>query len=123
MRGDVKIFFDGGYRSSPPEMETAVVVRGQAYIRHGLGPGSSMEAEWLALIQAAEIARQLGLTGAILLGDALAVIGQATGKVKCPAAYAAHFMKWQEISGTHRVRYIKRSQNLAGIELARIDQR
>ena len=100
-------------------METAVVVRGVTYIRSDLGPGTSMEAEWLALLHAVEIARELGLADPLLLGDALAVIGQANGTAKCPAAYLGYLRTLRTAGMTPRIRYLKRAQNLAGIALAR----
>lgn len=119
MRRGIKLFFDGGYRPLPLGMETAVVVQGQAHIRRNLGPGSSMDAEWLALIHAVEIARELHLANPVFLGDALAVIGQATGAVKTREAYVQHRQALAEFSAPLRIRYIKRTQNLAGIALAR----
>lgn len=81
MPGRVKVFFDGGCRPPPHGMETAVVVKGRTYVRRDLGPGTSMDGEWLALLHAVEVAGALGLADPIFLGDALAVIGQATGTV------------------------------------------
>ena len=78
MRGRVKVFFDGGYRPATG-METAVVVRGNEYVRRGLGPGTGLEAEWQALFHAVQIADELGLDEPVFLGDALAVIGPAAG--------------------------------------------
>ncbi|GAA3255013.1 hypothetical protein GCM10020258_13150 [Sphingomonas yabuuchiae] len=78
----MKIFFDGGLR--PGGMEYAVVMGGQARIVRDLGPGTSMTAEWLALIAATQAAHEAGLTDALLLGDAAAVVAQATGKIRVP---------------------------------------
>lgn len=120
IRGRVKVFFDGGYRPLPSGMETAVVVQGRSHIRRDLGPGSSMEAEWLALIHAFEIAEELHLENPIFLGDARAVINQATGAVRCGATYGRYLA---QISPALRIRYVKRTQNLAGIALAHLHQR
>jgi ribonuclease HI len=120
--GRVKIFFDGGCRPVTG-METAVVVRGREYVRQGLGRGTSLEAEWLALVQAAKIARALGLATPVFLGDSLAVIGQANGTVPCKGICARHFESLAELrppSGKFRLRHVKRSQNLAGVALARL---
>ena len=117
----MKIFFDGGLRPLPAGMETAVVIAGQAFVQRDLGAGSSMEAEWLALIDAARRAVALGLGDAVLLGDAAAVIAQANGRVRCPAVHAVHLAALDALlpaTKRWRVRYIKRSQNLAGIALA-----
>lgn len=118
MRGRVKVFFDGGCRPMPLGMETAVVVKGRAYVRRGLGPGSSMDAEWLALLHAVEIAGELSLSDPIVLGDALAVIGQANGVVRCPRAFVPHLAALRRFPAVPRIRYVKRTQNLAGIALA-----
>lgn len=117
----MKIFFDGGLRPLPAGMETAVVIAGRAFVARDLGAGTSMTAEWLALIDAARRAVGLGLGGAVLLGDAAAVVAQANGRVRCPVAHAAHldeFLTLRRVTRSLRVRYIKRSQNLAGIALA-----
>lgn len=118
----VKVYFDGGCRTVAGITETAVVVRGRAWVERDLGPGTSMDAEWLALIRAVEVAGELGLTDALFLGDALGVILPATGALKCRAAFAHHLERLRRVSGgagALRVRYIKRTQNLAGIALAR----
>ena len=120
MRARVKVFFDGGYRPSPVGMATAVVVRGHAYFQRDLGPGSSMDAEWLALIHAVTIAGELGLTDVVFLGDSLAVIGQANGTAKCRGAYRRHLEALKLASPSPHIRYVKRTQNLAGIALERL---
>jgi len=120
----VKIFFDGGCR--PGGMETAVVIGGTAYIRRDLGPGTSMEAEWLALIEAAGIARELGLAEPQFLGDSLAVVNQASGAAKCRRDNIRHLEAFRALlsaGAVPRIRHIKRSQNLAGIALARLHER
>lgn len=115
----VKIYFDGGCRPAPIGMETAVVAGGRVWLRHDLGPGAAMEAEWLALIHAVRIARELGVENPLFLGDALAVIEQATGAVKCRAAFARHLAALTDPAAL-RIRHVKRTQNLAGIALARL---
>lgn len=125
MPGRVKIFFDGGWRPATG-METAVVVRGQEYVRRRLGPGSAMEAEWLALLHAVELAAQLGVCAPLFLGDSLAVVGQATGIAKCPDDHVRYLRALAALRpgrGDVRIRHIKRSQNLAGIALARLHER
>lgn len=117
-----KIFFDGGCRPVPIGMETAVVVAGVAHIRDGLGEGSSMVAEWLALIDALVLARSREIPHFVLLGDALAVIEQATGKVRCRALFRPYRDRFIDLAGQGprpRIRYIRRAHNLAGIALAK----
>ncbi|MDB5704119.1 MAG: ribonuclease [Sphingomonas bacterium] len=122
----MKIFFDGGCRPNPGAMEIAVVVRGQAHVLRDLGRGTSMDAEWLALIHALRMAQSLGEADFVLVGDAAAVIGQANGTVKCRGVGVRHLEAFRALAGAAgppRVRHIKRSQNLAGIALARLQDR
>lgn len=118
----MKLFFDGGYRPAPHGMALAVVVGGRCHLERDLGPGSSMDAEWLALLRAVRLARELAVADPVFLGDAKAVIAQARGAAKCPAAYRHHLDALRAIeseTGRIHVRYLKRTQNLAGIALAR----
>lgn len=114
----MKLFFDGGCR--PGGMETAVVAGGEASIARDLGPGTSMTAEWLALIAAARLARALAVEAPVLLGDAAAVIAQAKGTVRCPPAHRGHLETFLAIAAAgpaFRLRHVRRTQNLAGIAL------
>jgi ribonuclease HI len=107
-------------------METAVVVRGRAYIEHDVGYGTSMDAEWLALIHALRVAQELELENFILLGDSASVVGQANGTQKCTGDNMRHLLAFRALLSDvnePRVRYIKRAQNLAGIALARLHPR
>lgn len=120
--GRAKLFFDGGCRPDPVGMEIAVVLNGRARIVAGLGSGASMVAEWLALIEAITVARAENLHDFVLLGDALAVIEQATGRVRCRPAFRVYRDRFVALAGDGpppRIRYIRRAQNLAGIALAR----
>lgn len=104
-------------------METAVVVTGRCFVQRALGPGTGLDAEWLALIRAVEITRQLGLPNPLFLGDSLAVIGQVNGSSKCRGASVRHFLALQALIAPFaplRIRHVKRTQNLAGIALARL---
>lgn len=113
----MKIFFDGGLR--PAGMEIAIVARGMPHITRCLGPGTSMEAEWLALTAALARANELALADVILLGDAKAVIAQANGTARCPASCRARKAVFDALPrpARLRIRYIKRAQNFAGIAL------
>ena len=117
----MKIFFDGGLRPAPAGMELAVVAGGRSHVERDLGPGTSMEAEWLALIAAMRLAVQMELADAVLLGDAAAVVGQANGRVKVPRAHWHHFQTYLALPrpARFRLRHIRRTQNLAGIALAK----
>jgi ribonuclease HI len=114
----VKIFFDGGCRPNPGRMEIAVVARGDVMVERDVGHGTSMDAEWLALLRAAEMARAIG-GDAVLLGDSRAVIAQATGLAKCREPRFREFLERYRALGAPRLRHIARTQNLAGIALAR----
>lgn len=121
-----KIYFDGGCRPNPGTMEIAVVTGGIATVDRDVGVGGSMEAEWLALIAALRRARAEGLDNFVLLGDAAAVIAQATGQVRARGACAAHFAAFRALVAAGpppRLRRVSRGQNLAGIALARLPGR
>ena len=117
----VKVFFDGGCRPNPGTMEIAVVAAGQTIVVADAGQGTSMDAEWLALLHALEFARSLGLSEFVLIGDAADVVAKANGTIKARGTAAAHLERFQTLTSGRppRVRYIKRSQNLAGIALAK----
>jgi ribonuclease HI len=122
----MKVFFDGGSRPEPLGMELAVVIGGRDTIKRDLGRGTSMDAEWLALIEAVRLSYALGLVDPVLLGDAAAVIAQANGTVRCPPSCTDHMEVFRNLprpAGRLRIRYVKRSQNLAGIALARLHGR
>lgn len=119
----LRIFFDGGCRPNPGMMEIAVVARGQAWITHDLGHGTSADAEWLALLEAVRIARSLDEPDFVLLGDSAMVVDQANGVSKCRSAnLQAHLETFRHLAAAGpppRIRHVKRSQNLAGIALAK----
>jgi ribonuclease HI len=124
--GRIKIYFDGGCRPNPGTMEIAVVTGGVAEVERDAGQGSSMDAEWLALIAALRLARARGLDDVVLLGDAAAVVAQANGAVTVRGDAAQHLAAFRALVGAGRaprVRYIKRAQNLAGVALARLHGR
>lgn len=103
-------------------METAVVARGALY-RRKLGHGSSEQAEWLALLHALEVAKSLGSRDVVALGDSVSVINQANGTSKCRDPELQRFLAtFEQEAGRFerlRVRHVKRTQNLAGIALAK----
>lgn len=123
----LKLFFDGGCRPNPGTMECAVVVRGEAYYRHDAGFGTNSDAEWLAAIHALDVAGGYGETDILLVGDSTLVITQANGVAPCRsqslADHRAAFIERAARFSSIKIRYIKRSQNLAGIALARLHPR
>lgn len=120
--GPLKLFFDGGCRPNPGMMETAVAARGQVWHRPAIGHGTNDEAEWQALLDALDVAGELGATDIVLLGDSALVVAQACGTLKPRPAFAGFHARFQQQSERFtriRVRRIKRAQNLAGIALAK----
>ena len=115
----VKVYFDGGCRPNPGAMETAVVLRGVAYIRRDLGDGGNEQAEWQALLHALEIAAARGERDIILIGDALSVIRQANGTLRCATSWSMRFREAVSPFDRVRLRHVKRTQNLAGTALER----
>lgn len=106
-------------------MEIALVAGGRTTIRQDLGHGTRADAEWLALIEALRLARSLNLADPILIGDAADVIGQAKGALKARGGAARHLETFRALAADNppRIRHVKRTQNLAGIALARLHER
>lgn len=119
----LKIFFDGGCRPNPGKMETAVVARGVAYLNLECGFGTNNDAEWLALIHAADIAQMIGARDVVMLGDSALVVNQANATAKCRGAeFRAFLARFDRLSNAFdriKIRQISRHQNLAGIALAK----
>jgi ribonuclease HI len=119
----LKIFFDGGCRPNPGTIEAAVVARGVTYFLDDLGSGTSSDAEWQALLAALRLGQSLGEPDFELIGDCANVIAQANGEVKSRGGRAqAHLAAfWEQAASAPptRIRWIARTQNLAGIALAR----
>jgi len=119
----LKIYFDGGCRPNPGQMETAVVARGVTYHQPDCGIGNSNDAEWLALIHAAETALSIGASDVVLLGDSALVVGQASRSAKCRRPeFQRYFEKFSTLADNFerlKIRHIARTQNLAGIALAK----
>ncbi|MFC4296167.1 ribonuclease HI [Novosphingobium tardum] len=121
----MKIFFDGGCRPTPGTIELAVVVRGRATILRDQGFGSGTDAEWLALIEALRTGLSLGAEPFVLLGDCAPVIEQANRRARARGSSDDHLRRFLELAGERQpaVRYVKRSQNLAGIALQKLHPR
>jgi len=118
----LKLFFDGGCRPNPGMMETAVAARGQVWHRPAIGPGTNDHAEWQALLDALDVASELGAKDIVLLGDSAFVVAQASGTLKPRPAFAPFLARYRELAAGFtrvRLRRIPRAQNLAGIALAR----
>lgn len=117
----VRLFFDGGCRPNPGRIELAVVGRGVRHLVGDAGWGDNSDAEWLALIAAAEIAARLGADDVELVGDSAVIVAQANGARCRRDSLVAHRTAYlAAIDGIARVRVrrVARSHNLAGIALA-----
>lgn len=119
MSGRVKVFFDGGCRGREGRLAVAVVTGGRTTILEDMGQGTSADAEWLALIEAATVARRIVAAEIVLLGDSADVVAKANGRLPCRGEALHHFDRFRAVTGDRpmRVRRVKRSQNLAGIAL------
>jgi ribonuclease HI len=121
-RRRLKIFFDGGCQPNPGRIEAAVVARGAIYYFDDLGSGTSSDSEWLALTLALRLGQSLGERDFDLIGDCANVIAQANGSSRCRTQAALqHRSRFRELAAASppkRIRWIARTQNLAGIALA-----
>jgi ribonuclease HI len=119
----LKVFFDGGCRPNPGAIEVAVVVRGVTHFFDDLGSGTSHDAEWLALRMALWVAQSLDEAEFDLVGDCASVIAQANGlarrRTEAAADHEASFRACAAAGPPRRIRWIARTQNLAGIALER----
>ncbi|HEX8468483.1 MAG TPA: reverse transcriptase-like protein [Allosphingosinicella sp.] len=119
----LKIFFDGGCRPNPGRIEAAVVARGVTYYFDDLGSGTSSDAEWLALTLALRLGQSLGERDFDLIGDCANVVAQANGSSRCRTQAAvehrSRFLESAASGPPKRIGWIARTQNLAGIALAR----
>ena len=100
-----------------------MVARGITYFFDELGSGTSNDAEGLALRMALRLAHSWGHPQFDLVGDNAHVIAQANGLSRCrtPQA-AAHYAAFRDCAASaqpRRIRWTPRTQNLAGIALAR----
>ncbi|MET1754835.1 ribonuclease HI family protein [Novosphingobium sp. RD2P27] len=116
-------FFDGGSRPNPGPVEVAVVSRGLAHFRDDVGSGDNSQAEWSALLFAAEIAVAQGASNVLFVGDSSLVVHQASGAWPCRSVQlqSYHAALQDLIAPLEKVafRHVARSKNLAGIALAR----
>lgn len=117
----LKIYFDGGARPNPGKIEAAVVARGRLLHFANLGEGTNNDAEWLALLKALDVALAISATDIVLLGDSRLVVGQANSMARPGPALRHHHAAYAVLVPCFtrvRVKYLRRTQNLAGIALA-----
>lgn len=117
----MKIYFDGGCKPNPGQMEVGVVFDGSTKHHDQYGHGTNNQAEWLALIWAMGLAEEQGLQDITLIGDSKLVISQAQGIWKCNQPELRAFLQaFQERRKTFRsveLVHVRRHLNLAGIYL------
>jgi ribonuclease HI len=115
--------FDGGCRPNPGPREMAVVSRGRTWFRDDLGIGDNNEAEWAALLHAAELAQADGAGNVLFVGDSALVVEQASGRQPCRSPHLQPYLDAFRAAAAAfvrvRLRHVPRSKNLAGIALAR----
>lgn len=102
-------------------MEAAVVVRGVIHLFDNLGLGTNTDAEWTALLHALDLAHRMDWKNVELVGDSLQVIQEANAALSSGTAGHVHAAEFLTAIGKvrpARIRWIKRTQNLAGIALA-----
>jgi ribonuclease HI len=120
----VKVYFDGGCLPNPGRIETAVVAAGRTHHRADHGYGDNNDAEWLALIEALNVVRDLCVSDVILLGDSATVVDHVSGASRRVAPrfreYHARFQTLAAGFDRVRIRRVPRTQNLAGIALERL---
>lgn len=99
-----------------------MVGRGVHHVVHDAGIGDNNDAEWLALIAAAEIAGRSGYDDVEFVGDSALVIAQANGTAPCRRESLGEHRRAYRLAiagiARVRVRQVARSHNLAGIALA-----
>lgn len=117
----IQIYFDGGCKPNPGNMEICVVIVGdgapEAKTVFDLGYGTNNIAEWSALLWATSIAKERGYTDVEFLGDNITVINQADNKWKIKERsflpFKSEFMQMNHnIRGT--LRHVPRDSNRAG---------
>lgn len=86
-----------------------------------MGLGTNDQAEWHALLDALDVACELGARDIVLLGDSALIVAQASGMQR-PGRFASFHASYLAKAAAFtrvRIRRIKRAQNLAGIALAK----
>ena len=82
----IQIYFDGGCKPNPGQMEICIVIIGDGHPQpmtvFDLGYGTNNIAEWSALLWAATIAKERGYTGVDFIGDNITVLNQARNEWK-----------------------------------------
>ncbi len=97
--------------------------RGKTHFRDDLGRGDNNQAEWLALLFAAELAVGEGASDVLFLGDSTLVVQQAKGLWTCRSPQLRPYVETFRTATLPllrvHLRQVRRSKNLAGVALAR----
>lgn len=120
----MRIYFDGGCRPNPGQMDVAVVlepIKGKREVNTALriGSGTNNIAEWSAACWAAEIAQRKGVKSFTLVGDSMLVVNQLNGVYKVSDKFKPFYARFMEITQGMDVAaiHVYRHNNPAGFEL------
>lgn len=98
-----------------------MVARGTFYYRAEAASGDGNDAEWLAALDALQIALELGAKDVTLIGDSALVVSQINGTGRCrDERFRKALAKFHALAGKVgrvRARHVPRHRNLAGIAL------
>lgn len=117
----IQIYFDGGCKPNPGNMEICVVILAggapEAKTVMDLGYGTNNMAEWSALLWAVSLANERGYKDVEFLGDNITVINQASNlwkiKERSFLPFKAEFLQLNHsVNGT--LRHVGRDSNKAG---------
>lgn len=121
MSSEPHIYFDGGCKPNPGQMEACIAIQypGQAAKAHviKLGYGTNNIAEWSGLVWAIRWARDNGVKKVTIFGDSKLVINQALGLWKMNNEFfVAFFEDFKEMSEglDLNLLHVPRNSNLAG---------
>lgn len=117
----MKIYFDGGCKPNPGNMEICIVIEYRGHrvplMIKNLGYGTNNIAEWAAINMAAVEASKLNPEYVEFIGDSNLVVNQAKGnwKIKDKTLKELHDSFIETTKGMKiKIRHIRREFNLAG---------
>lgn len=121
----LKLHCDGSAAPNPGPIITCVHARGTAHFRHNHPAGCHQRAEWLALLDALELAVASGAEDVVLGSDSAMVVAMAqalrlgrggllTGRTARFAPYLLRFEALAAGLARLRLRHVRRHRNPAG---------
>ena len=120
----MRIYFDGGCRPNPGQMDVAIVlepIRGNMEPMTALriGHGTNNIAEWSSVVWAAEVARSKNIKSFTLVGDSMLVVNQINGIYKVSDKFKPFYDRFMEITRDMEVNviHVYRHKNWAGFQL------